>query len=83
MAQLTGEVAYLHQACALCFAMRDNLATAVVSTLLCETMLHATEGSSRSSPKEFLVVVQYLLSGWNYFRMCSASCLWLQVSVLS
>ncbi|KAL0049693.1 hypothetical protein WJX82_007833 [Trebouxia sp. C0006] len=31
MAQLNGEVAYLHQACALCFAMRDNLAAAVES----------------------------------------------------
>ncbi len=51
MAQLTGEVAYLHQACALCFAMRDNLAAAVVSTLLCKPMLHAREGGSRLSPK--------------------------------
>ncbi|KAL0034255.1 hypothetical protein WJX77_005513 [Trebouxia sp. C0004] len=31
MAQLSGEVAYLHQASALCFAMRDNLVAAVES----------------------------------------------------
>jgi len=57
MAQLTGEVAYLNQACALCFAMRDNLAAAVVSTLLCEPVLHPREGGSRSNPKGLLVVV--------------------------
>ncbi len=56
MAQLTGEVAYLHQACALCFAMRDNLAAAVVSTLLCEPMLHTREGGSRLSPKDCLLL---------------------------
>jgi hypothetical protein len=66
MAQLTGEVAYLHQACALCFAMRDNLAAAVVSTLLCEPVLHPREGGSRLNPKGLLVVVQCLLSGWSY-----------------
>ena len=66
MAQLNGEVAYLHQACALCFAMRDNLAAAVVSTLLCELMLHTREGVRKSSPKGLLVVVQCLLSSWNY-----------------
>lgn len=66
MAQLTGEVAYLHQACALCFAMRDNLADAVVSALLCKLMLHTREGGSRFSPKGLLGVVQCLLSSWTY-----------------
>ena len=51
MAQLNGEVAYLHQACALCFAMRDNLAAAVVSALLCELMLHTRSLGSKLSLK--------------------------------
>ena len=68
MAQLTGEVAYLHQACALCFAMRDNLAAAVVSTLPCdcEPMLHTRERGSRLSPESLLGVVQRLLPSWTF-----------------
>ena len=41
MMQLSEEVAYLHQAYTLCLAMRDNLAAAMVASLLLLTHKHA------------------------------------------